>query len=220
MSAPKRYRLGDLQLEIMKVLWERGEASVADVAAALDGATLAYTTIATMLRKMEARGLVRHTSEGRRFLYRAAVTPDAVYAGTSEGLYAGRREPATPIPVEMGRVEYRGGAIRALAATDTLLLVASASGLEVFDRRAGAWTSGERDATGTLALAVDAEGNVWIGTANGLARWRPATDEWDEWTAEDGLAGAPVLHVLAEDGVVWASTPSGVSRFAWREGRR
>jgi hypothetical protein len=156
---------------------------------------------------------------GRRVVA-VAVTPDAVYAGTSEGLYAGRRDPATPIPVEMGRVEYRGGAIRALAATDTLLLVASASGLEVFDRRAGAWTSGERDATGTLALAVDAEGNVWIGTANGLARWRPATDEWDEWTAEDGLAGAPVLHVLAEDGVVWASTPSGVSRFAWREGRR
>jgi predicted transcriptional regulator len=31
-----------------------------------------------MLRKMEARGLVNHLSEGRRFLYRAAVTPDAV----------------------------------------------------------------------------------------------------------------------------------------------
>lgn len=78
MSEAKRFRLGDLQLKIMKVLWERGAASVADVAAALDGAALAYTTVATMLRKMEGRGLVRHTSEGRRFLYCPAVTPDAV----------------------------------------------------------------------------------------------------------------------------------------------
>jgi predicted transcriptional regulator len=78
MSEARSYRLGDLQLKIMKVLWERGEVSVADVAEALDGEGLAYTTVATMLRKMEARGLVQHQSEGRRFLYQAAVTPDAV----------------------------------------------------------------------------------------------------------------------------------------------
>lgn len=78
MSDARRYRLGDLQLKIMKVLWERGAASVADVVGALDSEGLAYTTVATMLRKMEGRGLVRHESEGRRFLYRAAVSPDAV----------------------------------------------------------------------------------------------------------------------------------------------
>jgi predicted transcriptional regulator len=79
MSQSRTYRLGDLQLRIMKALWERTEASVADVLSALGpGADLAYTTVATMLRKMEARGLVTHRSEGRRFLYRAAVTPDAV----------------------------------------------------------------------------------------------------------------------------------------------
>jgi predicted transcriptional regulator len=79
MSAMKRFRLGQLQLKIMKVLWEHGPASVADVQAGLpDGASLAYTTVATMLRKMEGRGLVRHKSEGRRFVYRAAVEPEAV----------------------------------------------------------------------------------------------------------------------------------------------
>jgi BlaI family penicillinase repressor len=79
MAVSKRYRLGDLQLHIMKVLWERGPASVADVQARLDrGSSFAYTTVATMLRKMEVRGLVRHTSEGRRFVYRAAVEPEAV----------------------------------------------------------------------------------------------------------------------------------------------
>src|SRR5262249_56514942 len=95
MSQSRTYRLGDLQLRIMKALWERTEASVADVLEALGpGADLAYTTVATMLRKMEARGLVTHRSEGRRFLYRAAVTPDAVTRSMAddilERLFEGR----------------------------------------------------------------------------------------------------------------------------------
>ncbi len=53
------HRLGDLQLQILQLLWARGEASVAHVHEALGGnARFAYTTVATMLRKMEARALV------------------------------------------------------------------------------------------------------------------------------------------------------------------
>jgi predicted transcriptional regulator len=95
MSKSGTYRLGDLQLKIMKALWERGEASVADVLQALGPrAGLAYTTVATMLRKMEGRGLVLHRSEGRRFLYRPAVSPDAVTRSMAddilERLFEGR----------------------------------------------------------------------------------------------------------------------------------
>ena len=72
----RNYRLGDLQLKIMKVLWER-PASVADVHQALGDSGLAYTTVATMLHKMEAHGLVHHR-EGRRFIYQSAVRPEAV----------------------------------------------------------------------------------------------------------------------------------------------
>jgi BlaI family transcriptional regulator, penicillinase repressor len=95
MSTSRTYRLGDLQLKIMKALWDRDEASVADVLQALGPrAELAYTTVATMLRKMEARGLVAHRSEGRRFLYRPAVTPDAVTRSMAddilERLFEGR----------------------------------------------------------------------------------------------------------------------------------
>ncbi len=79
MSKPKIHRLGDLQLKIMKVLWERSEATVSDVHDTLAAETdLAYTTIATMLRKMETRGLVRHRNEGRSFVYSSAVAADAV----------------------------------------------------------------------------------------------------------------------------------------------
>ena len=83
----RKYRLGDLQLEIMKVLWEKGSATVSDVHEALgSGERLAYTTIATMLRKMEARGLVKHRRSGRRFLYRAAILEQAVTRSMADDL--------------------------------------------------------------------------------------------------------------------------------------
>lgn len=80
-------RLGELQLEIMRRLWHRGEATVAELHDDLQAERpLAYTTVATMLRKMEARGLVRHRSAGRSFIYRAAVGADAVTRSMSEHL--------------------------------------------------------------------------------------------------------------------------------------
>jgi BlaI family penicillinase repressor len=86
MTRPKVHRLGDLQLRIMKILWERREATVTDVLDALGNQAFAYTTIATMLRKMEARGLVAHRNEGRSFVYRAAVEAHAVTRGMSDHL--------------------------------------------------------------------------------------------------------------------------------------
>jgi predicted transcriptional regulator len=81
------HRLGDLQLHIMQALWDHSEATVADVHRILaTGHDLAYTTVATMLRKMEARGLVSHRLDGRSFVYRAAVAADAVTRGMSDHL--------------------------------------------------------------------------------------------------------------------------------------
>jgi BlaI family penicillinase repressor len=79
MNRQKTYRLGDLQLKILKVLWDRGEAPVGTVLEFLNGhSNLAYTTVATMLRKMEARGLVTHRLEGRSFIYRSKVAAPEV----------------------------------------------------------------------------------------------------------------------------------------------
>ena len=74
-----RQILGELQHAIMAVLWERGEASAAEVHEALRKARgLALTTIATMLRKMEDKGVVAHRASGRQFLYRPTVSEDQV----------------------------------------------------------------------------------------------------------------------------------------------
>jgi predicted transcriptional regulator len=74
-----KHGLGELQHAIMRVLWDRGEATAASVHEALRAERgLAPTTIATMLRKMENKGVVAHRSEGRQFVYRPTVSEHQV----------------------------------------------------------------------------------------------------------------------------------------------
>lgn len=68
-------KLAGRQLAIMRILWDRHEATVAEVQKAL-GADLAYSTIATVISRMEKKGLVTHRTEGRVFYYSAAVSED------------------------------------------------------------------------------------------------------------------------------------------------
>ncbi|HEY0037795.1 MAG TPA: BlaI/MecI/CopY family transcriptional regulator [Longimicrobium sp.] len=76
---PAKSSLTDLQLELMRVLWRRGEATVGDVQRDL-GATrgIAQSTVATLLRRLEAKGAVTHRSEGRSFIYSPALVEDEV----------------------------------------------------------------------------------------------------------------------------------------------
>jgi BlaI family transcriptional regulator, penicillinase repressor len=60
--------LGDRELDIMGVLWDIGDGTVTEVRDRLP-ANLAYTTVLTILRKLEAKGLVRHTVEGKAHRY-------------------------------------------------------------------------------------------------------------------------------------------------------
>lgn len=72
---PKRsITLTPAELRLMKVLWIRGESSVADLVTATAGeAALAYTSVLTTIRILEKKGYVSHRQEGRAFLYSAAV---------------------------------------------------------------------------------------------------------------------------------------------------
>ena len=72
-------RLADLQLAIMHVLWDRSEATVSDVQKALEpDRPLAYTTVGTMLSKMEVSGHVTHRVEGRVNVYSAILPREQV----------------------------------------------------------------------------------------------------------------------------------------------
>lgn len=66
-------------MAIMQILWNRQEATVAEVRQALlPDRQLAYTTVGTMLTKMENNGQVDHRSDGRVNIYRALIGPDQV----------------------------------------------------------------------------------------------------------------------------------------------
>lgn len=74
-----KHRLADLQLAIMHVLWDRGEATVGDVQKGLQpDRTLAYTTVGTMLARLERDGQVTHRTDGRVHVYRAIVPREKV----------------------------------------------------------------------------------------------------------------------------------------------
>ncbi|MFT5052271.1 MAG: BlaI family penicillinase repressor [Chlamydiales bacterium] len=71
---PKRlHELGALQREVLEILWRLERASVAEVRAALSRPTpAAYTTVLSVLQKLEQQGWVEHQREGRSYVYSAA----------------------------------------------------------------------------------------------------------------------------------------------------
>lgn len=68
--------LSDTQLSIMRALWRHGEADTQTVCDALaaERRELAYTTVATLLKRLEKRELVAHRKEGRKQVFRACVS--------------------------------------------------------------------------------------------------------------------------------------------------
>ena len=87
-------RLTALQLEVFKVLWRRSEATVVEIQRAISTSRpLAQTTIATLLSRLEKRGLVAYRTAGRQYVYRAVLQErDArrnAVAEVSKGLFAG-----------------------------------------------------------------------------------------------------------------------------------
>lgn len=64
------------ELDVMAVLWQRGDATVAEVHERL-AADLAYTTVLTVLRTLEQKGAVRHEEEGKAYRYYPVVEREA-----------------------------------------------------------------------------------------------------------------------------------------------
>jgi predicted transcriptional regulator len=98
---PIEKKLTAQQLEIMKVVWRLGEATVRDVYEALRAQrAIAYTTVMTTMKTMEARGHLKKRAEGRAHKYQAVETQnralrkivgdfiDRVFNGSAEPLLA------------------------------------------------------------------------------------------------------------------------------------
>jgi predicted transcriptional regulator len=74
LARKKSPHLTDAELRLMDVLWEKGSATVSDVVDSVASETpLAYSTVLTTLRILETKGFVKHTKDGRAFIYRPIV---------------------------------------------------------------------------------------------------------------------------------------------------
>jgi len=104
--------LTDLQLAIVRVLWTRGATTVVEVQEALmPERPLAHTTVATLLSRLEKRGVISRAIVGRQFHYRAEVSePDvrrSMVGELTDMLFAGR--PAALISHLIAEQEIRPG---------------------------------------------------------------------------------------------------------------
>jgi predicted transcriptional regulator len=86
-------------MEIMRVVWDRGEAAVGEVWETLSQKRpIARNTVHTVITRLAQKGWLKHRKQGRAFLYRAAAPRDAtlcgmvrrlvdtVFSGSAEGL--------------------------------------------------------------------------------------------------------------------------------------
>ena len=68
------------ELQILKILWRRGEATVREVYEELrQELPVAQNTVQSFLRTMEGKGLVRHRVAGRTFIYQPVFQQDVTY---------------------------------------------------------------------------------------------------------------------------------------------
>lgn len=73
MARKKSPTLTDAELRLMDVIWDKRSASAAEVLAALPDSELAYTTVLNTLRILEVKGYVRHTKDGKAFIYHPLI---------------------------------------------------------------------------------------------------------------------------------------------------
>jgi len=91
---PERHDITELQLSILRILWQRGEATVAELWEALyEERGLAQTTVATLVARLQRRGIVARRTRDRQFLYRATITEadvqHSMVSELTERLFAG-----------------------------------------------------------------------------------------------------------------------------------
>jgi BlaI family penicillinase repressor len=112
----KDLHLTQRELDIMSVLWERGEATVTEVRDQVDP-DLAYTSISSMIRTLEIKGYVSHRrGEGKTHIYFPVIEPekagvsalgrvlDKIYGGSPIKLLAHLMEQNRPSDKELARM--------------------------------------------------------------------------------------------------------------------
>lgn len=74
--------------EVMQIIWQLGEASVAQIIENMEEPKPKYTTVATFIKILENKGFVAHRAVGRGFCYYAVVAKEEYASGMAKSLLA------------------------------------------------------------------------------------------------------------------------------------
>jgi predicted transcriptional regulator len=102
-------RLGRVELQIMEVLWTRGQASIREIQESFpEKKRPAYTTIQTMIYRLEGKKAVRRVKKvGNFHIFEAAVSRENAQRMLIDGflaLFGGRAQPVMAHLIESGRL--------------------------------------------------------------------------------------------------------------------
>ena len=102
-------QISDAEWDVMKVLWERGQAGAQEVTEALAvERNWRPQTVKTLLNRLVKKGAVAYAEEGRRFIYRAKLSRDAVVRAESRSflsrVFDGAVTPALVHFVKLGNL--------------------------------------------------------------------------------------------------------------------
>jgi predicted transcriptional regulator len=103
----RKPRLSKLELQIMDALWRAGPSSIRDIQESLP-ARPAYTTVQTMVYRLEAKEVLRRTTKvGNAHLFEAVISRSAAQASLVDdflGLFGGRMQPVMAQLIEAGNL--------------------------------------------------------------------------------------------------------------------
>jgi len=106
--ASERISLTKFETEVMSILWRLGEATVREVQDAVDRDDRpAYTTVQTIVQRLEQKGAVRRTrKEGNALFFEPAITRKSVYRRLVDELLdlVGGSQPLVAHLVEIGKL--------------------------------------------------------------------------------------------------------------------
>jgi predicted transcriptional regulator len=105
----RKPRLSKLELQVMDALWSGGPSSIRDIQERMPAAKRpAYTTVQTMVYRLEAKKVLRRTAKvGNAHLFEALISRTAAQASLVDdflGLFGGRMQPVMAQLIEAGNL--------------------------------------------------------------------------------------------------------------------
>jgi BlaI family penicillinase repressor len=108
MAKSKRPAMSPAETEVLRLVWQCQEATVQQVYDALPATRkVAYVTVATLLRRLERKGYLRHRVRGKAFLYVPAAKKEDVVRRTISDLVE-RLFGGNPVPLMQHLAQHSG----------------------------------------------------------------------------------------------------------------